>query len=202
MKYKSINILLLITTLFILTDCNTKKESSKRVTVPASDEVISTQPEQNISIHEAALNGQLGLVTRLLEEGLNVNIKDLEGRTALMYASYNGHTEIMKKLIEKGALVNEPDSYGRTALMMASSGPYPAAVKLLLDHQADPNIADTDEHFTALMYAAAEGHLDVVRILLSYRADPALKDVDGDDAITFANNNGHREVATLLQSLK
>jgi ankyrin repeat protein len=86
--------------------------------------------------------------------------------------------------------------------MMASSGPYPAAVKLLLDHQADPDISDNDEHFTALMYAAAEGQMEVVRILLAYRADPDLKDIDGDDAKTFADNNGHKEISALLQSLK
>jgi hypothetical protein len=164
--------------------------------------VNTVTPGQNVSIHEAALNGQMNQVKEMLEKGLDANTRDREGRTALMYASYNGHTEIAKMLIENGALVNLADSYGRTALMMASSGPFPATVKILLDKQADPNIADADEHFTALMYAAAEGHLDVVKILLSYRADPALKDIDGDDAMTFATNNGHKEVASLLKLLK
>jgi len=163
--------------------------------------VNTVATDQNVSIHEAALNGQLDQVTGILAEGLDVNTRDQEGRTALMYASYNGHSEIVKKLIEKGAQVNLTDSYGRTALMMASSGPFSATVKLLLDHQADPDLKDTDEHFTALMYAAAEGHLDVVKILLAYRADPALKDADGDDAMTFAIKNGYNEVADLLRSL-
>jgi len=163
--------------------------------------VNSVAPDQNISIHEAALNGQMGSVKNDLEKGIDVNSRDPEGRTALMYASYNGHTEVVKILIEKNALVNLADNYGRTALMMASSGPFPATVKMLLDHQADPDLKDTDEHFTALMYAAAEGHLDVVKILLAYRADPSLKDADGDDAITFAIKNGYNEVADLLRSL-
>jgi ankyrin repeat protein len=85
--------------------------------------------------------------------------------------------------------------------MMASSGPYPAAVKMLLDHQADPNITEKEEHYTALMYAAAEGQLENVRILLSNGADPASKDIDGDDALTFARNNRHTDVVLLLQSL-
>ena len=156
----------------------------------------------NISIHDAALNGQMSRLAEGLEAGIDVNSRDQEGRTALMYAAYNGHTQAIKILIEKGGLVNLADNYGRTALMMASSGPFPATVKMLLDNQADPNMTDSEEHFTALMYAAAEGQLDVVRILLSYRADPALKDIDGDDALTFAVNNGHKEVASLLQSLK
>jgi len=115
-----------------------------------------------------------------------------------MYAAFNGHAEIIKLLIDKEALINACDSSGRTALMMASSGPYPAAVKILLDHNADPNLTDTEEHFTALMYAAAEGQMDVVKILLAYRADPAMKDVDGDDAMTFARNNGHNDIVSLL----
>jgi hypothetical protein len=157
--------------------------------------------DTDISIHEAALNGQTVQVVNGLEKGIDVNKRDAEGRTALMYASYNGHTEIVKVLIEKGAMVNMADSYGRTALMMASSGPFAATVKVLLDNQTDPNMADYEEHFTALMYAAAEGQTDVVRILLSYGADPDLKDVDGDNALTFAVNNNHKEVASLLQSI-
>ncbi|MBN2665522.1 MAG: ankyrin repeat domain-containing protein [Bacteroidales bacterium] len=77
-----------------------------------------------------------------------------------------------------------------------------SSVKTLLDHQADPDLTDNEEHFTTLMYAAAEGQLDVVRILLAYNADPALKDVDGDDALTFAMNNGHTAIASLLTSFK
>jgi ankyrin repeat protein len=50
------------------------------------------------------------------------------------------------------------------------------------------------------MYAAAEGQLEVVKILLTYRADPSLKDIDGDDARTFAERNGHKEISALLKS--
>lgn len=163
-------------------------------------ETVATDP--NISIHESALNGQMNRLIEGLEAGIDVNSRDQEGRTALMYASYNGHTEAIKILIEKGAHVNLADNYGRTALMMASSGPFPATVKMLLDNQADPNMTDSAEHFTALMYAAAEGHLDVVKILLSFRADHTLKDVDGDDAMTFARNNDHNEIVNLLQAIK
>jgi len=76
------------------------------------------------------------------------------------------------------------------------------AVKMLLDQKADPNMVDREEHFTALMYAAAEGQLEVVKILLSYKADPNLKDIDGDDALTFARNNGHMAVVAQLESIK
>lgn len=187
---------------FILTTGCRNSKSGENTSLPVQHEVKTSIPESGVSIHEAALNGQLSQVSGLLSGGRDVNQLDQDGRTALMYASYNGHNEIIKKLIESKANVNIQDNYGRTALMMAASGPYPAAVKYLLDHQADPNLIDKEEHFTALMYAAAEGQVDVVKILLSYRADPSLKDVDGDDALTFAINNNHPELAALLKSLK
>ena len=84
--------------------------------------------------------------------------------------------------------------------MFASSGPFPETVTLLLQNKAEPNLADGEEHYTTLMYAAAEGHFEVVKALLDNGADPTLKDIDGDDAVTFALNNGHKEVADLIQS--
>ena len=60
-------------------------------------------------------------------------------------------------------------------------------------------MVDKEEHFTALMYAAAEGQTEVAKILLTFKADPKLRDIDGDNALTFARNNGHKEIVTLLQ---
>lgn len=155
---------------------------------------------EDISIHQAAIEGKTTVVKKLLEKGIDVNITDEDGRTPLMYASYNGHQEVMRLLIGNGAVTDLQDNYGRTALMMASSGPFPSAVKLLLDHGSDPNITDKEEHYSALMYAAAEGQSDNVKILLAYRADPSLKDADGEDAMVFAAKNGHTEIVTLLNS--
>lgn len=191
---------ILLISVLIIAGCKTKDEGKKSYTLKSAGKAgeIKKTPE-NISIHEAALNGRGADIEKLLTEGADINVRDEDGRTALMYAAFNGHTSIIEKLIKKGALVNLADNYGRTALMFASSGPYPEAVRLLLKNQADPNIQDKDEHFTALMYAAAEGQTEVVKILLTFNADPKLKDADGDDAQTFARNNGHNDIVKLLQ---
>jgi ankyrin repeat protein len=160
----------------------------------------SPQLIQDNRLHQAALNGDAVEILRLLDEKRDVNMRDQDGRTALMYASYNGHTEIVNELLKKGAKINERDQNGRTALMFAASGPFTETVRLLLDNKAEPDMADGEEHFTALMYAAAEGQLAVVRVLLEGKADPTLKDVDGDNAVTFATKNGHKEVADLIMS--
>lgn len=197
LSFFAIFLLIIVT---ILPGCKNRNESKKETVIPPASGSAIKNMVPDISIHEAALNGKLSDVTQLLERGTDPNLKDEEGRTPLMYAAFNGYTEIMQKLIEKGALVDLRDAYGRTALMLASSGPFPAAVKLLLGNKADPDLADTEEHFTAIMFAASEGQLEVVKILLKSKANPALKDVDGDDAMTFAKNNGHSEVVNLLKA--
>lgn len=172
---------------------NTESNSVLKYTPPPD-------PAKEQAFQEAALNGDLDMVENLIREGVNVNVTDAEGRTALMYASFNGHTEIAQKLIRADALAGMRDKAGRTALLYASTGPFPETVKLLLENNADPNIIDADEHFTPLMHAAAEGQLEVVKILLEYGADPSLKDVDGETAYMFAVQKEHLEVASLLKN--
>ena len=204
MKYTRSTSFILLVPLFILFSCKNRKDNSAKNANPVQEEVAlrMSKPLPAVSSHAAALNGQSAPVAAHIEAGTDVNLKDREERTPLMYASFNGHTEVIKKLVEKGADINLQDIYGRSALMMASSGPYPVAVKLLLAHGADPNLVDKEEHFTALMYAAAEGQLDVVKLLLAHGADPGMKDVDGDNALTFAANNGHVNIVSLLKSIE
>ena len=201
MRYKHLLIFALIILLLGLNNCSTKKDKKTVTEINTPVTSGSVAPAPGISIHDAAMNGKAADVTALLKAGTKVDTTDKDGRTPLMYASFNGHSEIVSLLIRNGANVNLADNFGRTALMMASSGPYPMAVKILLDQKADPNLVDKEEHFTALMYAAAEGQTEVVKILLLYNADPALKDIDGDNALTFARNNGHNTIVTLLESL-
>lgn len=199
MKYKWLALIALLFQLFCMAGCRSGGETSISSKGESSKAVRPAEPALNVSIHQAALEGRTDLVKKLLGEGVGADIADEDGRTPLMYAAFNGHNEIIKLVLDLGAKVNSHDISGRTALMMASSGPYPAAVKILLDQGADPNIADKEENFTALMYAAAEGQTDVVKLLLAFKADPSMKDIDGDDALTFAVNNGHTEVAALLK---
>ena len=158
-------------------------------------------PVTEEQMRQAALDGETARVMSLLEAGVNVDAADQEGHTALMFASFNGHSEIVLALIGEDAQVDRRDLLGRTALLYASTGPFPETVKILLEKGAEPNIVDSEEHFSPLMHAAAEGHMDVVKILLDYGADHTLTDVDNDNAESFARQAGHVQVAEFLHSL-
>lgn len=56
--------------------------------------------------NQAASKGKLGVLTLLLENGFDINLKDAEGYTPLMHAIFNNHIEVVKYLISKGADLN------------------------------------------------------------------------------------------------
>lgn len=166
-------------------------------TTLASQDANTLTPEQQ-QLMEAAFNGNLEEVQRLVSAGAVVDAADQEKRTPFMVAAFNGHTPVLQYLLEEGAKIDARDSNGRTALMYASSGPFEEAVAFLLKEGAEVNTQGTLEGFTALMTAASEGLLEIVRLLLANGADSSLEDKDGDTAASFAQQNGHSEVVALL----
>lgn len=208
-------LLYLLSILLIIITGSCKRDDKSRTTVQTTDFEIPSeppatpqQPSPSMNIpndqvfREACLEGKIEQVEQFIQNGMDVQSIDQDGRSGLMLACFNGHIEIVRKLLEEGSKINRTDNMGRTALMYASTGHYPKTVELLLSKGADPNLVDNDEGFTALMFAGAEGNIKVVSLLLEHGADPSLKDKDGDTAESFARKNGHTEVADLIKSIR
>ena len=76
---------------------------------------------------------------------VDVNVKNLNGETALMIASRHGHDSIVLKLLQQERInINEVDSFGRSALYIALASNKQATINLLLSSTMalDVNIAD------------------------------------------------------------
>ena len=58
---------------------------------------------ERTALHKAAERSQADEVTRLLEQGADVEARDQFGRTALYVAASRGHFVIVKRLLEAGA---------------------------------------------------------------------------------------------------
>ena len=149
-------------------------------------------------LFKAIKENNIEAVKLLLERGADINTKDKDGRTALMYAASAGCTETVKLLLDHGADINAKTKYGyRTALMLAAIGGHTETVKLLLERGADVNtIGEFDR--PALMCAALEGHTEIVNLLLDHSADIHAKDKDGRTALMWAAHNGHTGIVNLL----
>ena len=101
-------------------------------------------------LHEALSGHKWDIVEFLINEGIDVNLKDSGGNTALHYLCNSGCTKglddfkmqinLIKKLLELGCSVNEPDNEKNTPLINAtakSNGPGFERYKLLLEYSPD-----------------------------------------------------------------
>src|SRR3989344_1224596 len=86
----------------------------------------------------AVQNGDIQLLTRLVQEGANVKWRDSERKTLLMIAVLSDITnDTMTFLIDNGVKVNAKDNHGFTALMYAIGCGATNAVRQLVRAGAD-----------------------------------------------------------------
>jgi len=104
-----------------------------------------TAKAPGFSIHEAAENGNIEAVKLHLAAGADVNAKDEEEFTPLLYAAWDGHKEIAELLIAKGADVDAKyDLLGWTPLHQAAAYGDKEIVELLIANGADVNVKDVN----------------------------------------------------------
>ncbi|MGB6065920.1 MAG: ankyrin repeat domain-containing protein [Desulfomonilaceae bacterium] len=147
---------------------------------------------------EAARTGDYLEVVGYLNEGADVNTRDQDGLTPLIWAAIQGHEEVVRVLLEQGAALEAKNNNGDTALMWASVMGHKEVVELLLGHGANADLSEPKSGVTALMAAAAEGHTDVVEVLLEKGAAVNVSDRNGNTALTQASIRGYGEVVDLL----
>ncbi len=129
----------------------------------------------NTEFLEAASNGNLFEVKRLLNSGAKINIGNDYSRTALILAAWDGHIDVVKLLISWGASINATDFYNSSALTYAVIGGHIQIVKLLLDMGIKINLRDNHEK-NELMEAVEKGHTEIVKLLLEAGADVSQRD--------------------------
>lgn len=93
--------------------------------------------DKDTKLREAASNGDLAEVAKLLNEGVDVNNFGPAYGTAILYAAGNGHRDIVELLIKRGADVNVKNGFGDTPLISAASRGFDDIVKLLIEKGAD-----------------------------------------------------------------
>lgn len=107
----------------------------------------------------------LETVNHLLAGRAQVNAKDSDGRTALMFAVVNSHPKVVKALLRAGAHVNARARDGGTALMLAAANGHAEITRMLLNSGAKTGYKYASTGDNAAKLASDRGHNAVVELL-------------------------------------
>ena len=166
------------------------------------------------ALGRAVLSGQSRAMDTLLKAGANPDSVDDGGRTALSYAAEGGNVvlvkallaakanpnagkngsalfattnpEILKLLLAAGANPNSQDQVGRTPLLaVIEKGPVESAV-VLIQHGADVNPANDNNHMTPLQMVVWMQDQAKVSLLLTNQADVNAQHSSGRTALDMS----------------
>ena len=139
--------------------------------------------------------------TLLRQKGVDVNVTDVEGMTALHWAAHWNDVATAQQLVAAGAKAAVANRYGVTPLHEAATVANPELVELLLKAGADAN-AKYGEGETPLMTAARTGNVRIIRLLLAAGADVnATESWRGQTALMWAAVENHADaVKTLVEA--
>lgn len=146
----------------------------------------------------AANRAKLDIMAELIRSGADVNHRDNNGETVLMWcADTAGNTEALRLLIEHGADVNalnvavEPSAI-TDALSWTMWHGDTEMIKVLLESGAKVDQSD------ALVRASSKGFSSAVRLLLEYGANPLAADCYGNFPLNIARDTGNYDIMSIL----
>ncbi|CCT63193.1 related to heterokaryon incompatibility protein [Fusarium fujikuroi IMI 58289] len=127
------------------------------------DLTFQSKGEELTALHMAAMNGHQEVLSKLTAKGVEIVIKDLNGRTALFLATEQGFPSIVRLLLERMEIKSDLEAWmGKESLLFAAGKGYDEIVDLLLKSGVDCNATDESDK-SAMALAAANGKEVIVQ---------------------------------------
>ena len=161
------------------------EESRKR----ATERLLSVVNKSYANIRE---------ITRLIQEGADVNVTDKDGNTPLIHVAGYSPPKDLKFLIENGAEVNAVGENGMTPLMRAAA--YNSnldVLRFLIENGADVIAVDNNKS-TLIDYASHNPNIEVMRLLIEKGARNVANRNGETPLMRAAAYNSNPEVLRLL----
>ncbi|WP_416149868.1 M48 family metallopeptidase [Salipaludibacillus sp. HK11] len=114
----------------------------------------------------ATIDGDIDEIERLVAEGADIEVMDIEDSTPLIYAIYLDNLEVAEKLLELGANPNHEDLYGTPLTIALEFGWLDMAI-LLYENGADVN-QETYQGVSPLMMLGTEEEEDFYDAITEY----------------------------------
>jgi len=143
---------------------------------------------------------RIARIQAFLDLGVDINIRDPRGRTALFIACAAGQRyterphpaeaerfELARFLLSHGADPNTPDKFGATPLHEVASNNDVELARIIIEEGTGADVNARDQYgSTPLHEACANGYPEIARFLLSHGANPRIVDRDGTDPLKLA----------------
>ncbi|POM71191.1 LOW QUALITY PROTEIN: Serine/threonine protein kinase [Phytophthora palmivora] len=167
----------------------------------ASSDILLNVEDGGTTLVSAAAHGYLDIVKYLAEEqGVDVNISDYYGRTALMWASKNSHIQVVRYLVKYCNDINARNVYGDTVLMMAVDGKNLDIVQFLVENCGADVDATSKAGFSALTWAVNDVSVEIVRYLVEQvGVDVNFRNHLGETTFQMAAYRGYQDIQHILK---
>lgn len=177
------------------------------------DELVSSNecpinaltPKSWTALHLAAEHGDTKILRTLRSvPGIDVYIKNVDGRTPLHIAALNNRVGAVKLLLGwDHKLLSVRDSKNRTAFLLAAAKGHVKVLEVLISKGQDVNESSLKNGWTALHLAAESGRAETVKWLLAHGARKDARTTSGVSkgctAKQIAEYKGKTEVAEILR---
>ncbi len=113
----------------------------------------------------AAEQGQLDVLKDCLKKGVDINVTNRQGRTAIVNASLNKHYECVSFLINAGADINKQDQTCFNPFLLSCLNNDLTLLRIVLPANPDLNVLSRFGGI-GITPASEKGHVEIVRELL------------------------------------
>lgn len=158
----------------------------------ATADVMARNSRGQIPLHQAAMDGHVGVAMCLLDAGAEIMALDDYDLSALHWAIESGSVELVKLFLGKGAVDTKMGGVNEGALALHTAARLEHVDILLLLLLKEPtNInATTTRLQTPLHFAAQAGKTLAAKVLLEHGADVSAKDNCGDTPLHATTKYG------------
>jgi ankyrin repeat protein len=165
-----------------------------------TDPNVRSENNNETALIYAASHGQPELIDVMLQNGADVNAKDLQNYTALLRALQKDQDEIVEKIIAQPKVDLNAQGNGKaaTVLMYYVQHGDENKVRALLQRGANPKLTDADGDTALHLAAQSRTAVNLVRLLLNSGADPNAKNNLGGTPLMWAAVYGNDDAARLL----
>ncbi|KAK3596502.1 hypothetical protein CHS0354_007409 [Potamilus streckersoni] len=159
-------------------------------------------PHGHTCLMYAAVHRNADTSKLLITYGADVNAKNDQSETAILYAIFRDDLNLVKILLEAGTDPNtlqSTDEKNSILLLTAYDGQYDF-MKTIIDHGADVNL-ENSMGYTPMHISAWNGYLDCVKLLLEHGAKHDNPTKDKNTPLALACHGNHPNVVEFLLPL-